>query len=305
MIPSLLLAALAAACNAVSSVMQRKANRDEPAKTPFGPKLLGHVLRRPSWLVGFGAMLASFLCQALALAMGPLAAVEPVLVLELPMTLFLAARLLQVPLHRRDWVAASGMAAGLALMIATLAPSGGTPGTLPAATVMIAAAVTVGAVGVVVAAGALLAPARAALFGAAAGAGFGFTASLLKIAVTRLGSDGVVALMTDPATYATMAAGIGSLLLVQAALHAGTLVAAQPGLTLCDPLVSVVWGTAVIGETTRTGPVLALAVVGGAAIVVSVIALARATGRADSAPGPGARDADADRPTAAVNRNAD
>jgi EamA domain-containing membrane protein RarD len=63
--------------------------------------------------------------------------------------------------------------------------------------------------------------------------------------------------------------------LVQAALHAGTLVAAQPGFTLMDPLVSVVWGVAVLGEHVRTGLSMAFAALGAAVVVVAVLLLAR------------------------------
>jgi hypothetical protein len=62
---------------------------------------------------------------------------------------------------------------------------------------------------------------------------------------------------------------------VQAALHAGTLVAAQPGLTLMDPLVSVVWGVAVLGEHVRLGAALVFAVLGAVIVAAAVLVLAR------------------------------
>jgi hypothetical protein len=74
--------------------------------------------------------------------------------------------------------------------------------------------------------------------------------------------------------------GVASLGLVQAALNAGTLVAAQPGITLLDPLVSLLWGTVVIGEHTRTGPILVLAGLGAAVIAAGAVLLARVTGQA-------------------------
>ena len=54
---SFLLAVLAAACNATSSVMQRKANRDEPDERSFGIALLGDLLTTPAWLLGLVAMI--------------------------------------------------------------------------------------------------------------------------------------------------------------------------------------------------------------------------------------------------------
>jgi hypothetical protein len=116
------------------------------------------------------------------------------------------------------------------------------------------------------------------VFGAAAGAAFGLTASLMKIAVTRLADAGVTGLLQTWERYGTITAGLASVVLVRAALHAGTLVSAQPGITLLDPLISLLWGTVVIGETVRTGLVLIPAAAGGVIVVVAVLALSRRSG---------------------------
>jgi hypothetical protein len=52
-------------------------------------------------------------------------------------------------------------------------------------------------------------------------------------------------------TYAMVLAGIGSMYLVQHALHAGRLVASQPGITLADPVVAILWGVLVFDEHVR------------------------------------------------------
>jgi hypothetical protein len=117
--------------------------------------------------------------------------------------------------------------------------------------------------------------ARAAAYGAAAGSGFGLTASLMKVAITALEDGGVSRLLTTWETYAAATAGVCSVVLVQAALHAGTLVAAQPGLTLMDPLVSVAWGVGVLGEHVRLGVALVFAVLGAAIVAAAVLVLAR------------------------------
>jgi hypothetical protein len=272
---ALVLAVAAAGCNALSSVLQRRANWAE-SNMAFGLRMLVAVVRRPVWLLGLLTMIASFLLQATALALGTLSSIEPVLALELPATLVLAAWLLPVELPRRDAVLATTMAAGLALFIAALAPGGGDAGRVSDLRVGVAAAVTATAVAVLLAAG-TLGPqrGRAATYGAAAGSGFGLTASLMKVAVTALADGGVGRLLTTWETYAMMLAGVTSVVLVQAALHAGTLVAAQPGLTLMDPLVSVVWGVGVLGEHVRQGVAMVLAVLGAAAVAASVLLLAR------------------------------
>jgi hypothetical protein len=273
---ALLLAVLAAGCNALSSVLQRKANLEESPERPFGIELLVHLVLRRAWLLGGLSMIASFLLQAVALNLGTLTAVEPVLVLELPLTLMLGAVVLGRPLPARDRSSALVMAFGLALFIAVLRPSAGEEGNIGAAAAVAATVLTLAGIAVVVLVG-QFGPrrGRAALFGVAAGSGFGLTASMIKVSVTRLSESGPGALFSTWETYGVAVVGVTSVVLVQAALHAGTLVAAQPGITLLDPLVSLLWGTVVLGESTRTGPVLALAGLGAGAIAVAALALAR------------------------------
>jgi drug/metabolite transporter (DMT)-like permease len=278
---SLVLAVLAAGCNALSSVMQRKANRDEAEQREFGLALLLHLFTRPAWLVGLAALTASFLLQATALGLGQLSAVEPILVLELPLALILGAYVLKRPIRHRYWLVAAVMAAGLALLVAVLDPSGGDAQHISTPLALVATAATLAGVGaLVLAARSGPARSRGALYGVAAGSGFGLTASLMKLAVARLSADGPAGLFSAWETYAMVVFGIASLALVQAALNAGTLVTAQPGITLLDPLVSLLWGTVVIGEHTRTGPILVLAGLGAVAIAAGAVVLGRVTGQA-------------------------
>jgi hypothetical protein len=263
--------------------LQRLANIAEAQREPFGARLLLHLLRRPAWLAGFGAMVLSFVLQAAALAVGKLSLVEPVLVIELPLTLILAAVVLRRRLPARDYGAALVMAAGLALMLAVLDPTGGDAKHIDLFTTVMATAGTVaGILAIVQLARVRPGRSRAALFGVAAGSGFGLTASLIKLSMARLSSDGIVGMLTAWPTYAFVVTGVSSVGLVQAALNAGTLVAAQPGITLLDPLVSVLWGTVVTEEQTRTGPVLILAGLGGLLIVLAALSLARAAARIDA-----------------------
>lgn len=273
---SFVLAAIAATCNAVSSSLQRKANTEEPAELSFGPRLLLDLLQRPIWLGGGLLLVASFVLQATALDLGTLSGVEPVLVAELPLTLVFGAWLLHRPLRRRDALTALSLAAGLALFLGAIGPSGGDAAGPDTLLVAVATGGTVAAMAGFIVAG-QFGPTRLrpALFGCAAGTGFGLAASLMKLSVSRLSSDGIVAALESWQVYGMVAAGVAALVLVQAALRTGTLVAAQPGITLLDPLVSIVWGTVLLGEQTRTGPILLVAGLGGALMVGGVLSLVR------------------------------
>lgn len=130
-------------------------------------------------------------------------------------------------------------------------------------------AINLGAVGGLVAwasRDATTATQRAALLGVATGASFGLTAALIKAMTEAVAHHGLAAIFTTWQTYAMVLAGALAMFLLQSALNAGPLVAAQPGFTAADPVVSILWGTAAFGETVRGGVYLILAV--GSAVVV-------------------------------------
>jgi hypothetical protein len=70
-------------------------------------------------------MLLSFVLQAAGLGLGTLAAIEPLLVLELPLTLIGARFFLGSRLGRREWSAIVVMTAGTSGLIGFLGPSRG------------------------------------------------------------------------------------------------------------------------------------------------------------------------------------
>ena len=230
------------------------------------------------------AAIAGFLLPAAALANGQLSVVEPILVFELPATLILASRVFGSRLHRREWGAAAAMTAGLAGLLYLLSPSPGQPlgvrwygwlASIGANLAFVAAMVAWGRRG----------PAgsgprsgqsstrQAAVLAVAAGATFGLTAALIKGMTANL-SRGVSALFTSWQLYAMITAGVLAMFLVQSAMNAGRLVAAQPGLTLSDPIVSILWGVFVFHERVRTGWFLVLAAASGLVMAAAVVVLA-------------------------------
>jgi hypothetical protein len=129
-------------------------------------------------------------------------------------------------------------------------------------------------------AGPKLGSAQAAVLAVAAGSAFGLTAALMK-AMTRTLSSGVAGLLTGWPVYAMVAAGVLGMLLTQSALNAGQLIAAQPGLTLSDPLISVLRGVLVFHEQVRQGWYILGAASAAVVIVAGLIMLARSPLLAD------------------------
>lgn len=272
---SALLAVLASVANAAASVLQRKAARRLRGNDATGARMVWTLAHQSPWLGGIAAMLAGFLLQAAALATGPIAQVQPVLVLELGFTLVLSSLVFRSRLRWREWSAVLGMSAGLALLLVGLSPSGGDTRSAPAVGWVIGSVLTLALVGVLVLAGHRYHNARRAEYlGIATGVVFGYTAVLVA-GMTAAYADGFVGVFEAWQTYAVVVSGPAGFFVLQHALRAGRLVASQPGMTLANPLVAIVWGVAVFGEQPRSGGWVVADVAGAALIAAFTVVLAR------------------------------
>jgi hypothetical protein len=266
----------AAASNALASVLQRRAARSAPADEAFRLALIWDLVRRPEWLGGIVALIFGFLFQAAALTTGGLALVQPILVTELPITMLFVAWLFPVRLGADSWLAVGALTAGLAALLAAASPSPGHrhPGRIEWT---IALVVTAGVIAYLVSlAKVTQGPGRATLLGVASGLGFAFTAALMKDA-TEILSKGAGVVLTSWSVWAMVAAGLGSLFLLQNALHSGTLVAVQPALNVSDPVASIAYGVGLFGEDIRLGGWVALELLGVGLILYGSVRLAQSS----------------------------
>lgn len=293
MLLSFLFAVLAAGSNAASNVLQRKANREQPTELQLRPRLIWELLHEPVWLAGVSAVMVSFVLLTVALDNGQVAAVQPVVVLELPLTLIGGQLFFGARLGRREWLATGLLTGGLVGLLAFLYPQAGHGqiGWVSWLVGMVASLVAV-AVLVVSSLGGGTGR-RAALLGCATGVTFGLTAALMK-GMTRQFSHGPVGVLTAWQTYAMVAAGVGGMFLAQSALNAGRLIAAQPGMTLLDPFTAILWGVFGFGERVSGGGYLGLAVVSGLVLAAGAALLATSNlledaGRGGRAGGAGPR----------------
>lgn len=269
------LAVAAAATNAAGQVLQRKPSRKLPKADQESAQLFRDLVRQPVWLAGIAATLLGSVLQISALAFGALATVQTVTILELPFTLIGAAWFLEGSLRWRDWGYIGLMTLGTAGVVAFLDPQGGHANNIGVLTWGIALAVTTVPIVVLYAMTRHGESAReAALLGAATGITFALFAALMK-GVTLQFHQGVIAVVTSWQIYLAILAGIAGGWLLQNAVHAGKLVAAQPGITLLDPAVAILWGALVFHERMRGGVFIIAVVISAAAIVVGAIALAQ------------------------------
>ncbi|PZH04841.1 hypothetical protein C1I97_19115 [Streptomyces sp. NTH33] len=266
---------LAAMANALASALQRKAAREEPAEENLSLRLVWHLLHRPVWLGGILSIIASFLLQASALGSGRITVVQPLLALELPTALILSGFLLGGRLGRREWVASAVMAAGVAGLVIALGPGSGKSSSVSWVGWLIGCGVNaLVIVGGVLWAQGVSGSRRAAVLGATTGCTFGLTAALMK-GMTNAFSHGLVALFTSWQLWAMIAAGACAMFLLQSAMQAGRLLVTQPGLTMADPVVAILWGTLVFQESVRGGLFILVAVLAAAAAAAAVMVLSR------------------------------
>jgi drug/metabolite transporter (DMT)-like permease len=209
--------------------------------------------------------------------MGTLAAIEPLLVLELPLTLVGARWFLRGRLGHREWAAIGVMTAGTFGLIAFLGPSNGRDAGIGWLLWVLAIVATVLPIGALFWLGYRSSSPgrRAALLGVGAGLGFGLAAALVKGMTAQYASGGLSGVITSWQLYAAGLAGAFAFWLNQNAINAGRLAAAQPGVTLADPYVSIIWGALVFDEPMRGGPWVAAAVVCGLAMSAGAFVLAR------------------------------
>ncbi len=272
---SVLFALLTSLFNGLASVLQRQAAATAPQSRALHLSLFAYLIRRKVWLAGIGMVILAAVCQATALATGPVALVQPIFIIELPFTLLVASRLNRHRLPRMTWWAVGVVTVSLGAGLAAAAPSGGSDHA--STKVWITALIITGAFEAVVISAGVRARgnARAAALGLAAACGYALTATLMKSAVSAL-PRGAGAFFGTWQLYATAAAGVGALFLLQNGLQAGMLAAVQPPLTLGDALISSAYGVTIYGETVQTGGwLLVIEIVAVIAIALGCIQLSR------------------------------
>lgn len=267
-----MLVLLSAAVGALALVLLRKAAQDEPGRPGLSMVLLWH---RRVWLAGVLGLVVEFLLQVAALATGPVSAVQVLVVMELPFCLVLSRVVLGGRLGALEWAAISAMTIGVVVLLAALAPRGGRPAAVAPWTWLLGLVVTVSAIVVAFLAARWTGQVgRAALAGVAAGMSAGLVAVLVK-PVTAIVGRGWDAVLGAWQVWAAVAVSAAAFLLLQNAVRAGRLVAAQPGITLANPLLAAAWGVVVFHEQVRTGWWLLGAGVGAVLLVGGAVLLSR------------------------------
>jgi drug/metabolite transporter (DMT)-like permease len=231
-------ALLAALCNALNVIAQHLGSITSAEKSK-GWRFVVVLLRNPMWLAGWGALAGGFVFQALALHVGQLSVVQPLLVTELVFALALRRVWLHQSIRGVTWWAAALACVSLSLFLAMSEPQGGTQypdssawatgawGSVGAAVVL----ALLGMRGTVVRRTALLASGAAVMWA--------LVATLVKTMTDTLTEFGVGGMFAHWPVYALAGAGLGAEVLHQTTLRVGPLSVSQPLLVIVNPIVSI------------------------------------------------------------------
>jgi drug/metabolite transporter (DMT)-like permease len=266
----------AGACFAVGTVLQARAARQASSADVLHARLIADLARRPAWRWGIGVAVASYGLQALALSLGPIALVQPVIVsADLLFALPLAAALAGRRLRRRELSGAALVACGIAVFLASASPSSGltTPPTSDWLLVVLAVYALVGLALLLARGGGGVR--RTSLLAAAAGLTLGLMSALTKTFAEQMAARGL-ATLGQWQTWALAVVGFTSLVLSQSAFQAGPLAISLPLIDILEPLTAVLIAATVFAEKLALAPgPIAVETLGGLAVAGGIFILDR------------------------------
>jgi len=276
MLASLTAALIAAVFYGIASVMQSVAAHEASNRKPqdadaggVDPGLLPRMLRQWRFVVSLCLDALGFVAQLIALQRLPLFAVQAIVAANLAVTAVVASLVIKVKLSWREWLAVTGVVAGVGLLGSSAGPEGASQAGVVFKLALIVAIAALGLVGLA-AARLLRDPARTLALGLVAGFGYG----VIGIAARVLNGFEPLTLLRDPAAYAVAAAGIVSFMFYATALEGGSVTVATAAVVLAETLPPAVIGVTFLGDRTRPGLEPA-AIVGFLLAVASAVMLAR------------------------------
>jgi hypothetical protein len=280
---AVVLALAAAGCFALSSAVKHLSAEHAPDPLTRGvasgiAAFVRYTLRHPLWLLGIATDVVGLALQVVALHLGGLVLVQPLLVTAVAGTLVLRRVLDRRGQHRRELLLAGALVGGLVVFELAIDPSHAA-----ASPADRAPAYVLGLVGLLLVLTALAVAvvrrggrSATALLGGASGLTYAAAAALIALVSSQVVEKGVLAPLRRDEIYVLVAVGLAGQILNQSAFQAGALAIAAPASAVADLVASVVLGILVFDQPLPGGPLRILGVVvGGIAVVVTVVALAR------------------------------
>lgn len=268
----------AALCYSIADVVEQRKASEAPPDTSLRIALLWHLAKQPIWWAAIAVDVTGFVLQTVALGVGEIIFVQPLLMMSLPLTLVIGHRVGSHRLSRGDLAWAFVFVTALSVFLLVGDPSGGVSQRPLSAWVIPFA--TVGAVVALIAVAAprMEAVRRSVALGLAAGLLFGVTTTLTKTFADLVASEGW-GMLRHWEPYVMAAVVPLSFLMLQSAFQAGDLRSALPTLDLAEPLMAGILGMALFGEQLAATGVFADIVITVCIVVMgwSTIRLARSS----------------------------
>ncbi|MGH3149301.1 MAG: DMT family transporter [Streptosporangiaceae bacterium] len=246
----------------ISSVADQHSTKRVRTRRPLSPRILLDLIRQPLWLTAVGATVAGFTLQVVALDLGSLALVQPLLVCDLIFAVLIVRSAgwqasTQRPGTRRwDPVIFAGVAAataGVGGFLAIGQPSSGHMNVSLGVLLPLVGGL-VGTVGGCLAVAARNRRLRPLALALACGVTYGIAAFTVKL-VTSEADGGLARVFGHWPIYVLAVVGPAGFILNQDAFQQGRLLApVQAVITTADPVISVGLGVLWLGVRLRSSP---------------------------------------------------
>jgi drug/metabolite transporter (DMT)-like permease len=243
------IAAAAAVLFAVGAVMQQEVTA---GASSAGQPDLRRLLTSPAWLAGQGATVVGVALQVVALALAPVALVQPLLAGGLVAALGIRSVRDRRPPSGTDLLGAALTAGGLAVFLVAARPAAVARDHAPAPLAVLSAVLLALAL-VTLTSRLTEGPWGALATGLAAGLAMGIAAVLVSAALTALRTGGLLHALTGSALWGAVVVALAAGLSTQQAFARGSLSWSLPALTVADPLAAVPAARILLGERLEPG----------------------------------------------------
>jgi drug/metabolite transporter (DMT)-like permease len=236
----------------IASVADQRSTKRVKRRRRPSPRIFLDLVRQPLWLASLAGTVLGFVLQVVALRFGPLALVEPLLVLDLIFAVLINSYLR----NRWDPALLGGVVAtatGVAGFLVVAQPTSGQAHVSFTVVLPLAAGLAASVMGCLAVA-ARNQRLRPLAFALACGINYGVAAFLVKLVISDVGG-GMARIMTDWPIYALAVVGPLGFLFNEYAFQQGTLIAPVLSIiTSCDPIISITLGTLWLNEKLSSTP---------------------------------------------------
>lgn len=240
---------ISAAMYALCYVLQHKGAQHSLGAAGEGKKGPLALLKNPVWVIGVVLFFVSFLLHLVALSLGSVSVVQPLVVTELIFIPPFAAIISKARIAAKDWLAIVAVAAALGIFLIVCKPSKGD--LVPSALTWVITIVVFYAAcfGLMAIGRSKSDNKRAMLFGI----GTGLVNALMALVAHAAFEDRTFSeLLTTPLVWATALIALSCVWLTAVTFKAGPITASSPAMIATNPLVSAAAAMILFGETLNT-----------------------------------------------------